>query len=356
MDIEDNITCNSSNSSDVETDNPMANDQIPNRDTPPRIPPIFIQSSDWRKVANKLMSTFPEASLTAKTHTGSGLKLQCADVTGFRIVQRYLTQQGIDFHTLPLPEERLLKVIIKGLPIDIAENEISEELLSIGYEVKSVRQFQNSAKKFPIHLITLSSSPSNKLIFNESSLFYIQIKVESYRSSKPAQCYSCQRFGHSSLHCGYAPRCVKCSGPHLAKDCPKPRDEDPKCTNCSGNHTANYGKCPALVAEIQSRRPTRPYTSNFPAINSSNYPVQHLTTQAPPATSMQPTTTASVPTNSYATVTAGHSLNPIPDIAQVINRLNELTANLTKSGGNVKQTLIALLSILPLLLSIHGQN
>lgn len=84
------------------------------------------------------------------------------------------------------------------------------------------------------------------------------VQVESYRSSTPSQYYNCQRIGHSSRLCGYSPRCVKCAGAHIAKDCTKSREEEPTCINCQGCHTANYKKCPSLLATIASRRPLRP--------------------------------------------------------------------------------------------------
>lgn len=51
------------------------------------------------------------------------------------------------FYILPLPEKRLK--IIKGLPDDVSEDEISEELISKGYKVKFTRQFVNSVKIIP---------------------------------------------------------------------------------------------------------------------------------------------------------------------------------------------------------------
>jgi hypothetical protein len=91
-------------------------------------------------------------------------------------------------------------------------------------------------------MVTLVSSPTNKLIFREINILYMSVKVESYHFNKPAQCFACQRFGHSSLRYGYASRSVKCSGLHLAKDCQKTKEQDPTFANCSGNHTANFSK------------------------------------------------------------------------------------------------------------------
>lgn len=89
------------------------------------------------------------------------------DIDIFRIVQRYLTKCNADFHTLLLPEDRVLKVIIKGRTDNISESEISDELKAKGYDIKSV-QFANFTRKFPINLITLASNPGRKLIFHET--------------------------------------------------------------------------------------------------------------------------------------------------------------------------------------------
>lgn len=84
------------------------------------------------------MTTFPTNALQAKTNVGSSLKLQCVDINAFRIVQKYLTEINSPFDTLPLPDERELKIIIKEIPIDISLSKISEELFAKGYDVKAI--------------------------------------------------------------------------------------------------------------------------------------------------------------------------------------------------------------------------
>lgn len=73
----------------------------------------------------------------------------------FRIVQKYLTKTNTDFHTVPLQEERTLKVVIKRLLTATTEIEVAEELLSLGFETIHVRQFGNSTKKLGIHMVSL---------------------------------------------------------------------------------------------------------------------------------------------------------------------------------------------------------
>lgn len=114
------------------------------------------------------------------------------------------------------------------------------------------------------------------------------VKVESYRSTNPAQCFSCQRLGHFSLHCGYQPRCVNCSGSHLAKDCKKTLDEKPSCANYKSEHTANFKRCPTFLQLNTSKihptpkpRPTTqeptiiPFNTNLP---TNIIPATNITT------------------------------------------------------------------------------
>lgn len=152
------------------------------------------------------MTTVPADSILVKTAHNDNIKVQCINIELSRITQKYLITTKTEYHTLPLPEDKVLKVVIKGLPSDITTGELTDELQDKGYEIKNIRQFSNATKKFPIYMVTLGLNALNKQIFTEHSIFYIPIKVESYKSNRPAQCFSCQRFGHSSLYCGYAPR------------------------------------------------------------------------------------------------------------------------------------------------------
>ncbi|GFW56117.1 probable RNA-directed DNA polymerase from transposon X-element [Trichonephila clavipes] len=60
---------------------------------------------------------------------------------------------------------------------------------------------------------------------------------------------------HSSEVCHLPPRCVRCAGPHLAKDCTRSFDEPLKCANCSGEHAANWSRCPKHPKNAQKKNP-----------------------------------------------------------------------------------------------------
>lgn len=80
----------------------------------------------------------------------------------------------------------------------------------------------------------------------------------------PAQCFFCQWFEHSSLHCRFTPRWMNCAGKHLTKDCLKSQEKLPKCVNCNGLHMTYYKICSSLLQEKEKRRSLRP---NIPRIH-----------------------------------------------------------------------------------------
>lgn len=161
-------------------------------------------------------------------------------------MQAFLTtiSDKVGFHTHPLPTQRNLKIVIKRLPYDITNEEITEELTGFGYKPTFIRAFAKNGKRIPIHMVSLDKIETAKNIYQLQHLFYIYFSIEAYKSTGPTQCFRCQGFGHSSNHCGHNPRCIKCGENHPTQTCPKPRDIAAKCCNCGGEHTANYRGCP----------------------------------------------------------------------------------------------------------------
>lgn len=188
----------------------------------------------------------------------------------FRKIQSVLKTSKIAFTSFSLPEDRTLKVVIRGIPTDIPEDEITAELELRGFTVKTVKRFGANSRPLPMCLVILTKTPQSTTIYEITSMFYLSVRVESFKKSGPAQCFLCQRFGHGSKNCGHAPRCVKCSGNHLAKECAKPKQDSPTCCNCGGGHTANFRGCPYYlhVAALSKPAVTKPPPPTQPTSDS----------------------------------------------------------------------------------------
>lgn len=90
------------------------------------------------------MTALPEDVIQVKAFGPDSVNIQCADTESFRIIQKYLHTNNTEFHIFSLPSERTIKIVIKGLLINISAEEVAEELTNSGYEIQKL---DNSAKQ-----------------------------------------------------------------------------------------------------------------------------------------------------------------------------------------------------------------
>jgi len=95
----------------------------------------------------------------------------------FRIVQKNFKNTQTELFTFPSPEEKTIHVVIRGLPTDISDLKLTEELVSKGYEIPAVHKLVKDEIQLPLNLVFLPNNPASKSIFKESSFFYISVKV-----------------------------------------------------------------------------------------------------------------------------------------------------------------------------------
>ncbi|KAL5243328.1 hypothetical protein ACI65C_010738 [Semiaphis heraclei] len=120
-------------------------------------PPFFLTikpDHPWKTIAKELFSIKGHENVTAKTTTKpQEIKLNCHDEKTFRSVQSFLSsiQEKVGYHTHALPTQRNLKIVIKGLPLDLTNEEITEELTNLGYKPIFIRAFIKNEKRLPIH-------------------------------------------------------------------------------------------------------------------------------------------------------------------------------------------------------------
>jgi hypothetical protein len=123
--------------------------------------------------------------------------------------------------------------VIRHLPHNIPAEDISEGLVSLGFNVVSFKQMTATRRSppeeykiinLPLFLVTLLRTAKSQEIFRLPSLCHIAIRVETYRAQNAlTQCYNCQQFGHVWANCK-----------HLHKDYPEKGNaaSTPTCCNC----------------------------------------------------------------------------------------------------------------------------
>lgn len=219
----------------------------------------------------------------------------------------------------------------------------------LGFTVKIVKRFGTPQKPMPLCLIIIAKNQNSAAIYELNELFYLKIKIEAYRKSRLSQCYACQRFGHCSQNCGHAPRCVKCSGEHNARDCAKTLDQEPMCCNCGGPHTTNFRGCPYYIFTRSRTDPARK-----PAPN----PITIAPLTENPTTKDTPNPIKKANPLSYADAVNPSSKqapsNSI-DIRQVLKLLQDLLIALSSPDNDPKETMSKIINAFITLISPHNE-
>ncbi|GFT88414.1 uncharacterized protein TNCV_1294371 [Trichonephila clavipes] len=223
----------------------MATENIASKPTAPH--PITLKvSKNYREQIKIITETFPD--LQIKT-AGDYFKLYPSNIDQSRSLSHFLESDNqFQFYTVPIIENKPLKVVIKGLPRVTLTEEITIDLEELGFTVTSCTQMISKRTKLelPFFLITLPRNDFNLTIRQLTHLHYLRISVEGYSIRGVTQCYKCNNFYHTAANCFMQPRCIKCGKDHMTKDCSiTERVDNPFCINCHVyGHTACYTKCP----------------------------------------------------------------------------------------------------------------
>lgn len=130
----------------------------------------------------------------------------------------------------------------------------------MGYDVRHISKIKVQGKETPLRMVVSRQSAARTSILEVKTVGGIRLKVEKARkSSRPLQCFRCQRLGHVAANCHCPARCVFCSESHEVKDCPAKlvQGQKPTCVLCGENHVASYGGCKALK-DAGKRKVTNP--------------------------------------------------------------------------------------------------
>ena len=231
---------------------------LPTNSRPNRIPPIVIysylnnHSSTLKQVNEKLT-----APVDVKSKT-NWLLLYTKSSHDYNILLSEIRTAKLAYHTYPLPEAIQPRLVLKGIPPNIPEEDVREELAANDIQTVKIMQLTKMDKltrsvinKYPIFVITFKPSTDMRKVFQLCELCHCLIRWKKFQNSRPIrQCFNCQNFGHSSKFCGCPPKCVKCDKQHTSKYCTKPVGSPPKCVNCGGEHPANYTECPQYLRQL----------------------------------------------------------------------------------------------------------
>lgn len=207
------------------------------------IPPVILRTKDkWTTVAKEMEKR--NIKYSKAQNTSDGIKIFPSTPDDFRNLTRMFNTDGTQYHTYLLPEEKLLHVVFRGIPVEVKTEDIEEDLKEKGLNPQNIIRMTKGPEKTPMPLVLVLLPKTDKDVFNLTDILRLKITVETQKSRNTiTQCYRCQRFGHAQSRCKAHPKCVKCGEDHQSYDCNKSRQEPATCANCGKAHPANYRGC-----------------------------------------------------------------------------------------------------------------
>ncbi|GLV46604.1 hypothetical protein CBL_20889 [Carabus blaptoides fortunei] len=115
-------------------------------------PPIFLRTKDdYALLSRGLART--NIKFSRVTNSKDDVKFQPETEADYKCLVKVLEKLKLPFHTFELPEEKSLKVVLRGLLETIPEKDILDELLLLGYPTIKCKRLSFNGRASPlVHL------------------------------------------------------------------------------------------------------------------------------------------------------------------------------------------------------------
>jgi hypothetical protein len=137
--------------------------------------------------------------------TRNGTRVITRNMSDFQSVKLHIDSQNLSYFSFFSKPEKPINSVIRHLPHNTPTEDTSDGLVSLGFDVVSVKQMTATRRSppeeskiinLPLFLVTLPRRAKSKEIFRLSSLCHIAIRVEAYKAQNAlTQCHNCQQFG-----------------------------------------------------------------------------------------------------------------------------------------------------------------
>ena len=230
----------------------------------PNYKPIFVKTNNIRELVKFINENCNSSTIKINAEYASIKYKTFEDAAK---IGTYLGNNKIPHFTFTPDSAKLGKTVIKHLPLDYTNEEITESLQKQGIQVVSTSRLHQ-------HRQTTTTDGQTKTVKTQTTMIIVTtyknqlehmytinnvcglfVKIEPFRPPKNSvpQCHRCLRFGHGSGMCQMPFRCLKCGEEHHQVDCAKAPTDLPTCVHCKGEHAANYKGCLAYKAEVQKK-------------------------------------------------------------------------------------------------------
>lgn len=231
-------------------------------------PPIYVKGiSEYETLYLLILKVTKNYRVTALNNNVWKVNVQLENE--YRELTTILTQQNMQWYTYENKHNRPIKVMARGLHPSCKTEEIVNDLKENGFKIidctnilkKEIARNDEGVitditkRPLPLFMLVFETSEDIKKIYDIKVIHGMVVKIEPLRKTSTLipQCKRCQGFNHTKRYCQLEPRCVKCAGRHLTRDCNCSNFTTPKCINCKGDHPASYRGC-EIAKELQKRR------------------------------------------------------------------------------------------------------
>lgn len=298
-------------------------------------------------------------------YKGDHIRYHFDTMDDYRQAAKFLDHHKLGYYTHQPPEERKLKVVLKGIPESVPTQNIVEALSDKGYDVHDIHQYKQRDEAtselipLPVRVIELPKVKKSDEIYRERYILDTRLRVENYEHRDgPCQCKNCQRLGHTAKYCRLPPRCVKCAGNHTSKECPLRPTDKPKCALCgTEGHPANFKGCTVYQKALKPFRPparrqnpSDPRTSSTttqkaPSLTAKDFPPLRPPTQRAVSTTNPWTRPATPTTDTGNPGSLGDAFKEIVSFVKdlfrpdTIIKLKETAANIRRAEDPMSKIL-----------------
>lgn len=218
-----------------------------------------------------------------------GTKIFLENDDDFNKVHDALKSQAIEFFTHATKGQKILKVVLSGLP-ELPTKVIQDELALLNI-IPTQISIMTTRKPNPhraLYLLHLHCNETTLQDLNKvKAVYHTIVKWNKYKPNfrGPTQCRNCSMYGHGTQNCHRKPICSMCaSSDHNQSNCPlKNLDKESspvyKCSYCASknitpmNHRASDPNCPGRRAYTDLRK------QSVNQQNAKRKPIQSVASQ-----------------------------------------------------------------------------
>ncbi|CAH2007058.1 unnamed protein product [Acanthoscelides obtectus] len=113
----------------------------------------------------------------------------------YRKIVRLFREEEVPHHSFPLPSERNIHAVVRGVPVNFSGTEIKGELEQRGYSpLHIIRLKRSGGAPMPLVVVILPKTEKSQQVFNEHELLGLAIRVE-YSDTETFKIYVGVGFG-----------------------------------------------------------------------------------------------------------------------------------------------------------------